>query len=111
MKIVLPRYKCISWNKLYSSPHWAIRKRFADDAHSEVRMETIGLNLKLIKKPIDITVIAHLRRRIDPDNICSKILIDALKGFVITDDSAKYVKSVTTICEKSDTDFTEIIIR
>jgi len=32
----------------------------------------------------------------DPDNVCAKLVIDGLKGTVIGDDSANFVRSVTT---------------
>lgn len=111
MKITLSHYKCISWNQLYASRHWSIRSAIATEAHDNVKTALMGYKTKLMKNPVDITVVAFLKRTIDPDNICAKILIDGLKGDVIVDDSAAHVQSVTTRCVKSDRDFTEIFIQ
>lgn len=110
MKITLPDYKCVSWNALYAGKHWSVRKNMADNAHSQVRFAVIGQKIKVAEKPVDIMIVAHLRRRIDPDNICAKLIIDGLKKYVIRDDSSTYVHSVTTLCEKAETNFTEIYI-
>lgn len=110
MKIIFPYYKAISWNKFYNSRHWAIKQRIADDAHNHVMVALAGMEYEMIDYPVDILTIAHLVRKIDADNVCDKILIDGLKGKVLKDDSRKYVHKVSTVCYKSDHDYTEMII-
>lgn len=82
----------------------------ADDAHSQVRFAVIDQGIEKIHKKVDIVIVAYLRRQIDSDNICAKILIDGLKKYVLVDDSNHYVCDVTTRCKKSKTNYTEIYI-
>lgn len=110
MKIVFPYYKAISWNKLYGASHWATKKKMVDEAHQHVMVALAGMEYEMIDYPVDILTIAHLVRKIDADNVCDKILIDGLKGHILKDDSRKYVHKVSTVCYKSDHDFTEMII-
>lgn len=49
-----------------------------------------------------ISVESVRTRNIDPDNLSLKFLIDALKGVVIPDDSAKYVEKLSVSQRKVD---------
>lgn len=108
--ITLNDYKAVSWNQLYAGKHWSVRKQMAEEAHFQVRCAVIDDGLKMQNAPVDIEIVAHLRRRIDPDNLCAKLVIDGLKGLVIPDDSSKHVLSVKTRCVKSVTNYTQIFI-
>ena len=56
-----------------------------------------GTQDHLYSHPVAITITAYFKgRQLDPDNIASKFYIDGLKGWLITDDTPKYVDSVTT---------------
>ncbi len=69
----------------------------------------MGVKWTSYEKKVNITVIAYLKRPIDPDNVSSKLIIDGLKLFgVIKDDTIKEVESVTTKVVKSKVDYTEI---
>lgn len=109
MKLILKPYKAISWNTLYRGGHWTIRQRVADHAHQEVAV-ALQENAKKFKVPVDIKITAYLNRIIDPDNLCSKIIIDGLKGKIIEDDTSKFVNSVTTMTRKAASNFVEIEI-
>lgn len=104
--------RMVSWNDLYSSPHWSVRANIANDWHLLVRA-AIGSNPVLFTKPVNITTTAHFKRMPqDPDNICDKLVIDGLKGILIEDDTYYHVHSTTTISKKSDnkTDYVTIDI-
>ena len=61
----------------------------------------MAMKPKLFSRPVDITITAVQKGRIiDSDNICAKILIDALKGKIIVDDTPAYVRRVTTESKK-----------
>lgn len=83
----------------------------AYEAHSQVRCAVIESGAKMLEAPVEIEVVAHLKRRVDPDNLMAKILIDGLKGLVIPDDTPEHVLSVKTRVVKADRNFAEIIIR
>jgi Holliday junction resolvase RusA-like endonuclease len=87
-----------SWNTLYSGKHWAVRKHMADYWHDLVTAYLMKnwRNKGVIKGSVKIQIICYFKshRWIDSDNLCGKLIIDALKGVVIKDDSPKYVKEV-----------------
>lgn len=68
------------------------------------------LRLKQSDIPCKITVISGRKRIIDPDNVCCKFVIDAIKGKVIPDDSAKYIAELSVQQVKSKEPYTEIIV-
>lgn len=95
---------------MYSGVHWSKRKAEADRVHQLVKYSQATLQLAggaSIVVPVyrleqfdllvDIQVTAYFDKRpLDADNICSKLYIDALKGFVLINDTPKYLRSVTT---------------
>lgn len=88
----------VSWNKFYSGVHWAKRSAMKNDIRRRVAESLTG-NEKMFDAQIDITFTAYFRgRRIDPDNLCAKLYIDALKGVFLTNDSAVQVRSVKCVC-------------
>jgi hypothetical protein len=110
IKIIIKDHKIISWNKLYSQNHWSIRSALAEEIHMLVYASIIEQNIKKVKGKVDIHIIAHQKRPIDPDNICSKLYIDGLKGRVIEDDTPEYVGKVTTESVKDKEDWVEIVL-
>jgi hypothetical protein len=48
----------------------------------------------------NLTIISRRRRLIDPDNLCVKYAIDALKGIIIEDDDAQHINQFTVRQEK-----------
>lgn len=109
--LLLPHYKCPSWNKIYSSPHWSVRREMAEYAHMSVREALLGIKTEYFTTPVAITVTAYLKRPIDCSNVCMKMIEDGLvREGILKDDSPKYVTSVTTKVVKSKTDYTEIEI-
>lgn len=100
MQFSIP-YSAPSWNIIYSSAHWTLRKKLADRWHGLVIKELKRLKVSKIKskKTIKIIIKSYYkdnRTVIDPDNICAKLIIDGLKGYLINDDDYHYISSVTT---------------
>lgn len=111
MRIILKNYKIPSWNLLYSGKHWSIRKEMAEYAHISVREALIGKHATMYSYPVKITISAHLKRTIDPDNVCSKLVIDGIKMMgILKDDTPQYVSSVTVRVIKAKEDKTVIDI-
>lgn len=73
-----------------------------------------GLENKMLENfEIEFLVFMPTRRRIDPDNICPKFLLDAFteSGFIVDDDS-KHLHSLTLQCDyDKDNPRTEIVIK
>lgn len=83
----------------------------ADFAHQSVKIALIGKDTTPYLTPVKITILAYLKRTIDPDNVCSKLVIDGIKLCgLIQDDTPKYINSVTVKVIKSKEDKTVIEI-
>ena len=83
-----------SLNKLYTGRHWSIRKREADYWHMLVQAElrNQGIPKKLFEVPVSITISYNTAMDIDNHGYISKMIVDGLKGYLIADDSRKYVR-------------------
>ena len=80
-------------NKLYAGVHWTVRKRQADFMHSLVQT-TMFINKvpkKLFTKPVKVSISYNSKLDIDNHGYLSKLIIDGLKGWLITDDKKKYL--------------------
>ena len=80
-------------NKLYSGVHWTIRKRQADYMHSLVQtaLYVNKVPKKLFTKPVKVSISYNSKLDIDNHGYLSKLIIDGLKGWLITDDKRKYL--------------------
>lgn len=87
-----------SWNKIYSSPNWRKRKSIVDRIHQHVRLHLNTLEPIMFTNLVDITVECYYRTNVRPDsdNVCDKLVIDALRGAYIKDDNWKYVRYTTS---------------
>jgi hypothetical protein len=111
MKLLLENYKCLSWNTVMRA-HWSKQDAMNKYAHISIREAILKEKydtLKQYNKPVNIHIFAYLKRPIDSDNICDKLLIDGLKlNKIIVDDNPEYVVSTTTTSIKNKIDYTEI---
>lgn len=80
-------------NKLYSGCHWTIRKRQADYIHSLVQTALYVNKVPkvIFKSPVKVTISYNSRLDIDNHSYLSKLIIDGMKGYLIQDDTKKYV--------------------
>lgn len=96
MKIVIKKERPLSWNEFYSAGHWSKRQRYAKYVHELVRYHKPRIVEKL-SYPVSIKMTVYFDKRpLDADNICAKIFVDGLKGWLLPDDNPTYVQSVTT---------------
>lgn len=95
--ITLHGERPLSCNAYYAGMHWAKRKAEADRVHRLVRAALTGYETPY-SQPVDIEVIAYFDKRpLDASNVFAKVYEDAIKGWLIVDDSPKYVRSVKTV--------------
>lgn len=113
MKLILKNYKCLSWNTVMRA-HWTEQDRNNKYAHLSIKEAILNGEYNYLKqytKPVNIHIFAYLKRPIDSDNVCDKLLIDGLKiNKIIIDDNIKYLVNAATTSIKSKEDFTEIEI-
>lgn len=82
-----------SLNKFYSTNmHWRTRKEIADYWHSLVQctMYANKIPRMLFEKPVKITIYYNSNLDIDGHGVISKLIVDSMKGYLITDDTRKY---------------------
>lgn len=83
-------------NSYYAGKHWSIRKRDAEFWHvlSRSCMDSQDVRRVPFKRPV--VIVFHWNDRLDIDNhaIMGKMIVDAMKGRVIEDDSRRWVKGV-----------------
>lgn len=98
-KIPYPKSKAGSknWSKqygvnaYYAGKHWSVRKRDAEFWHMMVRscMNSQDVRREPFKRPVIITFRWNDRLDIDNHAIMGKMIVDAMKGRVIEDDSRR----------------------
>ena len=101
MIIHLPGERAPSWNLFYSGQHWEKRRKLAARVREAVR-SAMPTDTRCFSRPVRITLVAcYARQLVDPDNVCAKLYVDALKGRVLRDDDPSCVLSVTTISRRA----------
>lgn len=108
LTLILEGERPISWNKFWAMRHWSERSREKQRVQQLVRaaLPYAVLNGEgyPLREPVAITVTAYMDKRlIDADNLCTKIYVDALKGWVIEDDDPAHVVQVTPVIVYSAT--------
>lgn len=91
--IIIPDERPTSWNKFYAGKHWSFRKREAERVHQLVRAY-LDPDWPMFDKPVEIefrVYFANRRLQLDWSNIPAKLYEDGLIGWLIKDDSPKYV--------------------
>lgn len=85
-------------NKLYAGAHWTVRKKEADKWHKLVHQH---LATQLPKRIFDVPVIVVIGydTRLDIDNhgYLSKMIVDGLKGYLLHNDSRKYLLGLVQV--------------
>lgn len=82
-----------SLNKIYAGLHWTIRKRQADYIHSLVQttLYVSKVPKETFLNPVKVTISYNSRLDIDNHSYLSKLIVDGLKGWLIEDDTKKYL--------------------
>ena len=88
--------KKYSMNALYAGKHWARRKQDAAYWHTLVQYELARQKVakRILQKPVVITFFWNDRMDIDNHGYMAKMIVDGLKGYLLTDDSRKYLRGV-----------------
>lgn len=84
-------------NSIYAGKHWTKRQKDSDYWHMLVKACLInqGVKREIFTKPVEITFYWNDRLDISNHAYMAKMIEDALKGYLIADDSRKYVKKHT----------------
>lgn len=87
----------LSLNKIYSGIHWSVRCKYAEEFHKMVQIELLkrGIYRGSYMGAVEIRFRFNSNLDIDNHGYIKKMIIDGLKGYIIEDDSKKYVKKTT----------------
>jgi Holliday junction resolvase RusA-like endonuclease len=97
--LTLPDERPISWNAFYAGAHWSKRKAEKDRVWLAVRASFPRAVVDGVGWPasrrVRIEVTVYVKDKpMDADNVCTKLYVDALKGWAIPDDDGKWVETV-----------------
>lgn len=114
MLIDLPNLRCPSQNEYYSTPHWSKRNGRAREIKELVWGRLLELGIRqgeTCNRLVAITVVAFcVPPVLDSSNVAGKLFEDAIKGWLLEDDSIDYVYSMTTVARPADYDGVHIIL-
>ena len=87
----------LSLNSIYSGKKWYTRQNQASKIHQLVRLELINQRVpkKLFENPVRIEFYWNSLLDLDNHGYVAKLIIDGLKGYLIKDDSKKYIEKIT----------------
>lgn len=95
----MPRFcKRFGLNAYYAGKHWAMRKADADEMHATVHAELYRQHIpkSIFQHPVKITFYWNDRLDVDNHAVLEKYVIDALKGWLLQDDSRKFLRERDT---------------
>jgi hypothetical protein len=91
-------------NAYYAGKHWSKRKKDAEFWHALVRSELRkqGIKPRPFREAVIISFWWNDRLDIDNHAAMGKMIVDALKGVLLQDDTKKYVKGVGHLFHDED---------
>lgn len=86
----------LSLNSIYKLGHWSRRKKQSEEIHKFVKMSLLSQRVPKIifENPIDISFSWNSKLDLDNHGYLAKLIIDGLKGYLIKDDTQKYIHSI-----------------
>lgn len=105
MRFEIPA-KLPTWNAFYAGRHWTERVALKN-TWRVLTLEALPVDVVMFTRPVHITVYAEFKRTPqDVDNVCAKLVIDALKGRLLANDDPTCVAGITYYSRKSNRDYT-----
>lgn len=89
--------KRLGLNSIYTGKHWTKRQEDAELIHqlTIIAMRAQHIPAKLFNNPVHIKIYFNDNLDIDNHGYISKLIIDGIKGYLIADDTRKYINSLT----------------
>ena len=93
----------------WSRMHWGERKTHRNNVFMLVRsslpFEVINYDNWPATEPVSLRVTAYMKPPVlDADNVTLKDVVDSLKGWIVRDDDARFVTSVTPLVKRNKED-------
>lgn len=103
----------VSLNQFFGRASWHTRRKLQHAFKVAVLrgLSQAGIERGTLSTPVGITIVGLYNGRVlDHDNIAAKLIIDPLKGYLLADDSPKYIAWVKLSGKKSAQAGTEITL-
>lgn len=86
-----------SLNAYYGGKHWSVRAKDAEYWHMLTvdALHRAKIPKRIYEKPVRVVICYNDGWDIDNHGAVTKMIIDGMKGYVIKDDTRKYVNEVT----------------
>ena len=83
-------------NKYYAGAHWSVRRRDAEFWHmlTVSAMNKSGCGRTPMTRPVVITFYWNDNLDLDNHAVMGKMIVDAMKGRILTEDSRKFVRGI-----------------
>lgn len=83
--------------------HLGMRRKQPQKVHEIVRlpMKSQNIHQKMFEKPVNIAFKWHSKLDLDNHGYIAKLIIDSLKGYLIRDDTGKYINRITHEYQKN----------
>jgi hypothetical protein len=84
----------LGMNKIYAGKHWTKRNADSKEIHdiTRIHMKLQKVPQKLFTEPVAIHISYNSKLDLDNHGYLTKMIVDSLKGYLIEDDSRKYVQ-------------------
>lgn len=85
-------------NAYYAGKHWSERKRDADELHriTQLCMRRARIRKQPLETPVELRFLFNDRLDCSNHAVIVKAVEDAMKGWIIRDDSRRYVRRIVT---------------
>ena len=85
-------------NNLYAGGHWGARKKKADKWHNLVHESLVTqIPKRIFDVPVIVAIGYDTRLDIDNHGYLSKMIVDGMKGYLIHNDSRKYLLGLVQV--------------
>lgn len=83
-------------NAYYSGKHWTARKKDAEELHllTVACMKKAKIRRRLFTRPVAVTFLWDDGLDIDNHAVLGKAIVDAMKGYILQDDSRRFFRRV-----------------
>ena len=84
-------------NAYYAGKNWPARKRDAEELHMLARaaMHRAGIRTVALRRPVEVRFYWADGLDIENHAVLGKAIVDAMKGYILTDDGPKYIRKVS----------------
>lgn len=106
-------YEIAALNRVWSSPHWSVRKQAADEAHAIVRAaawEQLPLPIEPFPSLAQVSILSYAVRPRDVDAVAKLVLDGLVFAGVLQDDGYRHVERLVLETHKVKRQHERIVV-